>query len=303
MNKKPYKIDVSDALKKLQNVAVGVTISRKSIKSVPSDADSLKRSSDDDITEEHLDLEESNDNIDDDDHEMIEFDELENDDDSSDVDFIPDQTKRKAAATRPPAKTRKSSAKIVVVNVESPPVYVCLMCKERFPSFEPLKDHMKNSKQCKEKYLKCDICSKVFDTKKGLLIFSNFLILLSSYPHPIVFTNKKKVCNNMLKRTGTNHQLFVNSAADNSPISSTSRIINRRSTVNISRSMAAFTDVNCVKINSLIAETCTTISAIIQKSRRPFYVTAVAVASSRRKRYVPTYEFIRSICLFVYSEK
>lgn len=149
MNQKPYNNAVSDALKKLQNVAVGVTISRKSTKS------ESPKSSDDDI----------DDDDDDDDHEMIEFDELEErDDDSSDVDFIPDKTKKKAAATR----TRKSSAKIVVVNVESPPVYVCLMCRERFTSFEPLKDHMKNSTQCKEKYLKCDICSKVFDTKKGL---------------------------------------------------------------------------------------------------------------------------------------
>lgn len=43
-----------------------------------------------------------------------------------------------------------------------------MTCKEKFPTFETLKEHIKSNIPCKSVTLTCDKCSKVCDSKKSL---------------------------------------------------------------------------------------------------------------------------------------
>lgn len=62
----------------------------------------------------------------------------------------------------------KKSQKLTVVKMKSPAAYVCMTCKHKYNSFEELKDHMENNKQCKEMHMTCETCGKVCENKKSL---------------------------------------------------------------------------------------------------------------------------------------
>lgn len=65
-------------------------------------------------------------------------------------------------------KKNKKNLKLTVVKMESPAAYVCMTCKQKFNTFDELKDHMKNNKQCKQMHLTCETCGKVCENKKSL---------------------------------------------------------------------------------------------------------------------------------------
>lgn len=144
---------IYDVLKRLQSSGNGITIKRKTIPTADTN-----NSSNDHIeptaNEPTIDEETPDTNI-----EILE--ELEPVD-ISDPDFYTDDK------LTPITKPKKSSSKTIVLNVEAPPIYICLLCQSKFSSFEALAAHMKNNRHCKEISQKCDKCGKVFDTRKSL---------------------------------------------------------------------------------------------------------------------------------------
>lgn len=68
----------------------------------------------------------------------------------------------------PSPKKKSIAPKTIIVNVEAPPIYLCMMCNTKFPSFVALKGHMKNNRRCSDVQFKCAECNKLFNNRKGL---------------------------------------------------------------------------------------------------------------------------------------
>lgn len=67
-----------------------------------------------------------------------------------------------------PINIKRKLSKVQVVHIQGPASYICMTCKEKFPTFETLKEHIKSNIPCKSVTLTCDKCSKVCDSKKSL---------------------------------------------------------------------------------------------------------------------------------------
>lgn len=65
------------------------------------------------------------------------------------------------------AKLQRQS-KVQIVHIQGPASYICMTCKDKFPTFETLKEHIKSNLPCKSVNLTCDKCPKVCDNKKSL---------------------------------------------------------------------------------------------------------------------------------------
>lgn len=197
-NKEPIVSDVHDqiskVLEKLQSNAKNITISRKKVERPP---DSITTESStvcllnkteeiDDKTsnegshEEHFYCDNDSEDYKPDDMNYSSGDESfesNSDDDEGDDNYKPAKKKNKSKlsteskhAGNGSQKQNKQSSqkeKVVVVKLTSAPVYICMVCRSKFPSFELLKQHMQNSNECKSVNLTC-VCGKVFQKKKSL---------------------------------------------------------------------------------------------------------------------------------------
>lgn len=158
---------ISDVLKRLQTSGMGITIKRKAVQSAASDCKKQKENGNSEKKPmvHELELNGNEDLMDG--EEDVDFEGIDDQTKTNDVGSSPND-ESKSPDTKTNATSKKSMPKTIIVNVEAPPIYVCLMCQAKFPSFDPLKEHMKNNKRCKEIHLKCDKCEKIFDTRKGL---------------------------------------------------------------------------------------------------------------------------------------
>lgn len=219
---------VSDVLKRLQSTVKGITISRKAKSVISNRMEStnfveedticnVSNTSNDEILSESQEIEvlecedesysENDDTLESDpDHdEDPVFIDLDDDEDIEEALYDPDYEPSKRSTSpveKSPANTQAKnsrkptdkdpSSKVLVVKMEAPPVYICMMCKEKFSSFEPLKDHMKNNSKCKQVQLKCEVCGKMWETKKAL------------YQHSMVHKDKPTFVCEQCGKTFTN---------------------------------------------------------------------------------------------------
>lgn len=217
-------------LKRLQSTVKGITISRKPISSILQRRESsnipeedtvcnvLNTTSNDETLSETQEIEvleceddsysENDETLESDaEHDEdpvfidLDDDEEEAEEPHADPDYKPSKQSASPAEKSPankPAKTNRKptdkdpASKILVVKMEAPPVYICMMCKEKFSSFEPLKDHMKNNSKCKQVQLKCEVCGKMCETKKAL------------YQHSMVHKDKPTFVCEQCGKTFTN---------------------------------------------------------------------------------------------------
>jgi uncharacterized Zn-finger protein len=90
---------------------------------------------------------------------------FDNDSDSSD-----DEPLRKPAAKSTKSSDKdasKKKPKVQIITMEASAVFLCMTCKEKFPTFEILKEHMKTSEKCMVSNLTCETCGKISKTKKA----------------------------------------------------------------------------------------------------------------------------------------
>lgn len=103
--------------------------------------------------------------------EDLASDDSDNDDDPSSYEPSHSEVESKPLITIKkkisPAKLQKQS-KVQVVHIQGPATYICMTCKDKFPTFEVLKEHIKSNVPCKSVNLTCEKCSKIFDSKKSL---------------------------------------------------------------------------------------------------------------------------------------
>lgn len=59
-------------------------------------------------------------------------------------------------------RTARQQHKTVKINST---VFVCVLCYKKFPNFDELKSHMRNSASCQRTTISCSICSKTFPNK------------------------------------------------------------------------------------------------------------------------------------------
>lgn len=99
------------------------------------------------------------------------------DDDPKDTDYSPNPVKETTPKKRrivtkvvdlhsPTTKTVNNET--FVVNVNPGPVYVCTNCRSRFNTFEELKTHMRESIMCKYANTTCNVCGKIYESRKQL---------------------------------------------------------------------------------------------------------------------------------------
>lgn len=106
-----------------------------------------------------------------------------NDDDDDDDDYNPSGKKSKVktktkskvhstnAATTTTTNTKNpsnnnASPKLKAIN--TPPVFLCMKCKNKFDSLADLKQHVFQTNSCTTVELTCKICDKTFETRKRL---------------------------------------------------------------------------------------------------------------------------------------
>lgn len=117
----------------------------------------------------------------------------EDDDDSSDVvisdddddDYNPSGKKSKAksknkintsvtktttakVAKQSSNNTSDASSKFKSIKINTPPVFLCMKCKNKFDSLADLKQHVFQKNSCTQLQLTCKICNKTFETRKRL---------------------------------------------------------------------------------------------------------------------------------------
>lgn len=108
------------------------------------------------------------------------------DDDDDDDDYNPSGKKTKAKTTKskpnttttttamtkptPNTKTVPSDAlsRFKSIKINTPPVFLCMKCKNKFDSLADLKQHVFQKNSCTQLQLTCKICDKTFETRKRL---------------------------------------------------------------------------------------------------------------------------------------
>lgn len=166
--------DVSNALKKLKSVAHNLTVSRTTAskpKSPVIAAKSTQRSrvrhestSDNGNVGDYDDIDES---------KSVSSFSSQSENESDEEEYTPRPKKKTSNTLKVTGSdaTLKKDENLAVYKINSPPVFLCLKCDTRFPTFVVLKAHINGDNECKRASLTCDICQKLCKNRKSCKYF------------------------------------------------------------------------------------------------------------------------------------
>lgn len=170
--------DISNALKKLQSVATNLTVSRATLstskpaispRTSQSIQDPIESTKDSDDDNDENECNEDSDNAADDDKSVSSFPSESNDDSDDEVEYTPATKKAKAHSKATKVASEGDVAgDFTVYKMKSPPTFLCLKCRTRFPSFDILKAHTNGDNDCTRASLTCEICNKLCSSRKTL---------------------------------------------------------------------------------------------------------------------------------------
>lgn len=99
-------------------------------------------------------------------------------DDDNDDDYDPSGKKSKSKSkighntTKQPSNTinvtADANSKFKAIKINTPPVFLCMKCKNKFDTLADLKQHVFQKNSCTTSQLTCNICNKTFETRKRL---------------------------------------------------------------------------------------------------------------------------------------
>lgn len=160
--------DVSNALKKLKSVARNLTVSRTTAKKAECQMVPAAQCSQID-NESSSDVDNGDSEFEGDESKSVSSISLESETDTDDDEFRPRNRKHINSSNKPYTNNAtKKDENLVVYKISSPPVFLCLKCENRFPTFAALKVHINGDNECKRASLTCEICNKVLKNRKAL---------------------------------------------------------------------------------------------------------------------------------------
>lgn len=183
--------NVSETLKKLTKMQTGMTISKTTASNVipvrkckaepkhyaeENGDDDFVRPDDDEDNDPNFHGNDENgykDENDSDNDEDDNDDDYVNDDDDDDEDYNPTGKKSKTISKTSQSKPIKSNANVSIskfksIQINAPPVFLCMKCKNKFNSLADLKQHVFQKNACTALQLTCKVCDKTFDNRKRL---------------------------------------------------------------------------------------------------------------------------------------